>query len=63
MQRIYTHPGSSHRREFTETLLRSHVRTRSGHGSRTLIGLIGAKQASERLGLSPRLSNMGYTMG
>lgn len=59
MQRIYTQSRSSHRRGFTGTVLRSHVRTRGAHDSRTVIKLIDSAQASKLLGLSKTSLELG----
>lgn len=51
MYYIYAQSRSDHRRGFTGTLLRSEIRTRSGHTPRTLVRLVGLQQASQHLGL------------
>lgn len=51
MYRIYTQSRSNHKRGFTGTLLRSEIRSRSGHTPRTLVRLVSLNQASQHLGL------------
>jgi hypothetical protein len=63
MQRIYTQSRSSHRRGFTGTFVRSSVRTRGAHDTRTLVRLITVEQASERLGFSTTALELGAHNG
>jgi excisionase family DNA binding protein len=63
MQSIYTQKRSSHRRGFAGTAVRSSVRTRGAHDSRTLVRLITVQQASELLGLSSTSIEMGVCSG
>jgi hypothetical protein len=52
MHTIFRQSRSNHHREFTGTLLRTEIRTRTRHDEKTLIRLIDVSQASRRLGLS-----------
>jgi excisionase family DNA binding protein len=63
MQSIYTQSRSSHRRGFTGTFLRPHIRTRGAHDARTLLRLITVEQASERLGFSATTLELGAKNG
>jgi hypothetical protein len=63
MQRHFTQSRSSHRRGFTDTRLRSRVRTRDAHDSRTLVRLINVEQASEHLGFSATSLELGAHNG
>lgn len=63
MRSIYTQSRSDHRRGFTGTLLRSEIRTRTGHDNRPLIRLINVTQASQLLGLSKLSLELGAHNG